>query len=133
MKKLFFTFCFTLVSLFVFAQSNYEKNIEEKAKQISTAKTVTDYDKLFKEFSTLKKSQDPYKWKAYYYAGFIMYKKAELILNNNLNTDIKNTNALAEKFISGALSTNPNDKESTDLLNLIQEQRKAIEMNKAIK
>lgn len=133
MKKLFFTFCFTLVSLFVFAQSNYEKNIEEKAKQISTAKTVTDYDKLFKEFSTLKKSQDPYKWKAYYYAGFIMYKKAELILNNNLNTDIKNTNALAEKFISGALSTNPNDKESTDLLSLIQEQRKAIEMNKAIK
>lgn len=133
MKKLFFTFCFTLVSLFVFAQNNYEKNIEEKAKQIYTAKTVTDYDKLFKEFSTLKKSQDPYKWKAYYYAGFIMYKKAELILNNNLNTDIKNTNALAEKFISGALSTNPNDKESTDLLNLIQEQRKAIEMNKAIK
>ena len=133
MKKLFFTFCFTLVSLFVFAQNNYEKNIEEKAKQIYTAKTVTDYDKLFKEFSTLKKSQDPYKWKAYYYAGFIMYKKAELILNNNLNTDIKNTNALAEKFISGALSTNPNDKESTDLLNLIQEQRKAIEMNIAIK
>lgn len=133
MKKLFFTFCFTLVSLFVFAQNNYEKNIEEKAKQIYTAKTVTDYDKLFKEFSTLKKSQDLYKWKAYYYAGFIMYKKAELILNNNLNTDIKNTNALAEKFISGALSTNPNDKESTDLLNLIQEQRKAIEMNKAIK
>lgn len=129
MKKYIFTFLMLFFALSVSAQSSYEKNIEEKAKKISTAKTVSDYDKLFNEFSALKKSQDSYKYKAYYYAGFVMYKKAELALSNNPNADERNNNGLAEKFVGGALSLKQNDKESTDLLTLIMEQKKKIRTN----
>ncbi|MCW3160430.1 hypothetical protein [Chryseobacterium oryctis] len=122
MKKFLLTVCFALGAL-TYAQSAYETTLNEKAKKISTAKTMADYDKLFKEFSELKKAQDPYKWKAYYYSGLVLYNKAELILKSTKRTDVENVNALAEKYVLGSLAAQPNDKENNDLLNLIKEQR----------
>jgi len=129
MKKTIFTILLFLFAISVSAQSSYQKSVDEKAKKISAATTVNDYDKLFNEFSGLTRSADPYKYKAYYYAGLAMYKKAELSLSKNSGADERNTNGLAEKFVGGALSLKQDDKESNDLLNLIIEQKNKMGVN----
>ncbi|KQT15547.1 hypothetical protein ASG31_14905 [Chryseobacterium sp. Leaf404] len=131
MKKNIFTVFMLLFGLLVSAQSTYEKTVQEKAKSISAAKTATDYDKLFNEFSVLTRSKDSYKWKAYYYAGYAMYKKTELNLSKNPSSDERNNNGIAEKYAAGALAFKQDDKESKDLLNLIMEQRSKMEKKTA--
>ena len=132
MKKFLLTSCFALFGVLTYAQSAYEVKLNEKAKKISAAISVADYDNLFKEFSELKKVQDPYKWKAYYYSGLVLYNKVELILKGSKRTDLESINALAEKYVLGSLSAQPNDKENNDLLNLIQEQKAKLEAGKTI-
>ncbi|ASW75089.1 hypothetical protein IQ37_00485 [Chryseobacterium piperi] len=132
MKKILLAFCFALFGVLISAQSSYEKTLNQKAEKISTAKTIADYDKLFKEFSELKKTKDPYKWKAYYYAGLMLYNKTELLLKNNKKTDIREINSLAEKYVLGSLAAEPDNKENNDLLNLIREQKTKSEVGGTI-
>lgn len=129
MFKNIFTILILLIGITVSAQSSYQKSLDEKSQKINSAKTAADYDKLFNEFSALRKSQDPYKWKAYYYAALTMYKKAELVLAKNPKADERNTNGVAEKFVAGALALKQEDKESNDLLSLITDQKKKLELN----
>jgi hypothetical protein len=134
MKRILLTFCFVLFGVLISAQSSYEKTLNAKAEKISSAKTIADYEKLFREFSELKKNRDPYRWKAYYYAGLVLYKEGELILNSgNKKADAGNTNSLAEKFTAGSLELQPDNKEINDLLNLIREQRTKFESGKTVK
>ncbi|MBT2621768.1 MULTISPECIES: hypothetical protein [Chryseobacterium] len=134
MKKTLLTFYFVLFSVLISAQSSYENTLNQKAEKISSAKTVADYEKLFREFSELKKSRDPYRWKAYYYAGLVLYKEGEFIINSgNKKADTRYTNSLAEKFVAGSLELQPDNKEITDLLNLIREQRTKFEAVKTAK
>lgn len=132
MKKAISTFCFAVFGTFLFAQSNYEKILNEKAEKITIAKTQTDYDQLFIEFSKLKNTPNPYQWKAYYYAGLVLYKKGELILHHHQKSNIAYVNSLAEKYILGSLTAEPNDKESHNVLNLIREQKMKFDDSKAI-
>lgn len=134
MKKTLLTFYFALFSVLIFGQTSYEKTLNAKAEKISTAKTLADYDKLFTEFSELKKSRDPYRWKAYYYAGLVLYKEGEFIINTgNKKADTGHTNSLAEKFVAGSLELQPDNKEIIELLNLIREQRTKFEFSKTAK
>ncbi len=132
MRKIFLTFCFTIVSFFAFAQTNFEKVIEEKAKRIPTAKNIGDFDKLFQDFSDLKTTQDPYNWKAYYYAGLVLYKKAEFVLSTNKKNDVKNINSLAEKFTLASSTVQPDNTEVNELLDLIKNQKLKLNDQKLI-
>ncbi|WP_326981846.1 hypothetical protein VUJ46_16650 [Chryseobacterium sp. MYb264] len=132
MKKTLLTFLFSLFGAFMLAQTTYEKTLNEKARKISDIKTIADCDKLFDEFSALKRNPDPYRWKAYYYAGLALYNKAELILKSNKKNGVENVNGLAEKYVLGSLTAAPDDKENNDLLKLILEQRSRLGVNGTI-
>lgn len=126
MKKYIFTLFLLLIGLCVSAQSSYKKNLDDKGKKIALVKTTNECDKLFAEFSTLKNSKDEYKWKAYYYAAFTLYQKGEIIIKSGKKADLKSANALAEKYVLGSLTSQPNDTENKELLNLIKLQREKI-------
>lgn len=90
MKKIFFTSCLTMLSIFSYAQSQFEMKLTENTAKLEKATTAADFDILFSEFSSLIKFNDKNKWKAYYYAGFTQYKKADILLKSSSFADAKN-------------------------------------------
>jgi len=126
MKKLILSFLLLMFCSFSFAQTDFDKQIKDKSIQLKKANTAKEYGALFTDFSALTKSKSPNRWKAYYYAGLSLYKKAELQLKTEDNDQVAETNALAYKYVKGAATAQPNNSELLELVKSIEKQRKLI-------
>ena len=126
MKKAIISLLFFFIALSLHAQTNYEGKINSLASKIETAKTISEFDKLFEEFDTIKRTQHTLRWKAYYYAGLAQYKKAEMLMERRDFQNAKNANAIANKYAMGSSSFQVEDSKINLLLELLDIQKKKI-------
>ncbi|ASK31514.1 hypothetical protein CEY12_15960 [Chryseobacterium sp. T16E-39] len=123
MKKILLIFCFFAIGFWASSQTFTEKALQQSVLQLNTAKTATEYDALFKKFSTAKTEE---KRLAFYYAAVSQYLKSDIALKTPGGQPVAGSNALAGKFAVGALNAQTNNAELDILLGLIYLQRIAL-------
>lgn len=122
MKKLLLILSFFVAGSWVNAQAYSEKDFQQSVLQINTAKTTSDYDKLFQKFSKFTSTKTSERWQAYYYTALSMYLKTEIQINQTTHEDFLASSGLATKAINGANAQQDNA-EINILLGLIYLQK----------
>ena len=130
MKKILFSFTLFIFGVFTYAQTSFDKKITKKSTKLKNASTAQEYQTLFKEFSSLKKTKNRNQWKAYYFASLSLYKKADLLLQSKDYDSVSETNALSYKDATAILSLQPKNSDLLNLINLIEKQKKSIDQQK---
>lgn len=132
MKKLFLPIVLMMCTIFTNAQTSFDQKISAKSESLKGAKTATDFDNIYNEFSTLRMEKNVNRWKAYYYAGLTQYKKGEFLLSKGMNESVAESNALAFKNTMGAFTSQQQNQDIQNLLKSIDIQRKKIKNNSNI-
>lgn len=119
MKKI--TLCIMLLaSALSWAQSTTDRQLSEGIQKLQTAQSISDYDKTFYIFSSLRaEAGTDTHWLSFYYAGFSAYKQAEIILSQNPSTDVSSFLGMATKATLSAWA-NSDNVETNTLLGLIE-------------
>jgi hypothetical protein len=123
MKKILLIFCFFAAGFWASSQVFAEKALQQSVSQLNNVKTETEYDALFKKFSTVKTAE---KRLAFYYAAVAQYLKSEMALKTPGGQPVADSNGLAGKFALGALNSQQDNAELDILLGLIYLQRIAL-------
>jgi hypothetical protein len=125
--------CFCMVGFCLQAQTFSEKDFKQSVLQLNAAKTESDYDNVFQQFSKFKSSKPAESWQRYYYAAVAKYMKAELQLKKTTHQDISELNALARKYAKGGYSDSKQNNAEVDiLLGLIALQKTQIKDTKDV-
>ncbi|MDR2234812.1 MAG: hypothetical protein LBE92_01700 [Chryseobacterium sp.] len=115
MKKYLLSFAFALMSLTVFAQTDYEKVMTEKIARIETCKTAEDFQALANDFGRIN-AKETKEWLPAYYAAFACIQKGRVMMREGKVKDLDNVAAEAEKYLFGATSVLKGDNAETHLL-----------------
>ncbi|WP_312075009.1 hypothetical protein [Chryseobacterium sp.] len=110
MKKLFLSFALSLVSLTTFAQSVYEKAMEEKIAKIENCKTADDFHALSNDFQRIAEKEKG-KWLPNYYAAFAQLQKGRIMMREGKMDQLDETADAAQKYVDLAMATEANNSE----------------------
>lgn len=119
MKKIYSFLLLIFISSGVYSQTFTDKDLQKNVLQINTAASSSDYDALFKKFTSSSTSE---KWQAYYYAAVTQYMKAETVKSASL----AESNALALKYAMSIVNSQPDNIEISILIGLAKLQRVRI-------
>lgn len=116
MKKIYLILLLIFISSGANSQTFTDKDLQKNVLKINTAVSSSDYDALFKKFSTANTSE---KWQAYYYSAVSLYMKAEAAKS----TSLAEFNGLALKYAMSIVNSAPDNIEISILIGLAKLQR----------
>ena len=126
MKKLFLGLTLSLFSVLAFAQTAFEKAMQEKVSKIATCKTPEDFTALANDFTRIG-DKEKTQWLPYYYATLATIQNGRLRMREG-KTDTLDANAdAAEKLLTKSEELSPENPENYILRKLIHNQRLIVD------
>ena len=120
MKKIYLLLLLILISSGANSQTFTDKDLQKEVLKINTSKTASNYEALYKRFSTSTVSEIiPLR----YYAAVSQYLKTESLIGKSSNESLLESNALAFKDAMSILNSQPDNIEVTTLIGLISLQK----------
>lgn len=120
MKKIYLLLLLIFISSGANSQTFIDKDLQKEVLKINTSKTASNYDALYKRFSTSAVSE---KISLRYYAAVSQYLKTESLIGTPSNESLLESNALAFKNAMSILNSQPDNTEVTTLIGLITLQK----------